>query len=128
MHTPEMGEDPETQVPIDTDPSHEVALHDDPEHVINQLLHGLRETAEEVVPWFLSHMPKMYFQDTSSATQLSHLRSDPGRFDPFSRSRVHSCVGPRLCSGWASVSCVARSAMFDRRRWAARNGFDTHSG
>ena len=43
--------------------------------VIDELTDGLRQTAESVVPWFLQHMPPMYFQDTDHATQLSHLRA-----------------------------------------------------
>lgn len=45
-----------------------VALTDD-------VIGGLRETAEEVIPWFLSQMPQMYFQDTNRATQVTHLRA-----------------------------------------------------
>jgi glutamate dehydrogenase len=43
--------------------------------VVDDLMHGLRETADEIVPWFLEQMPQMYFQDTSYETQLSHLRA-----------------------------------------------------
>src|SRR5436190_9842725 len=45
------------------------------ELVIDELTEGLRKTAESVVPWFIQHMPPMYFQDTDYATQLSHLRA-----------------------------------------------------
>ncbi len=47
----------------------------DPEVLIDELTEGLRETAQQVVPWFLSNMPSMYFQDTDHPTQLSHLRA-----------------------------------------------------
>lgn len=47
----------------------------DPAAVVDELTRGLRETAEEVVPWFLQQMPLMYFQDTDHGTQLSHLRA-----------------------------------------------------
>ncbi|MCA9284690.1 MAG: NAD-glutamate dehydrogenase [Phycisphaerales bacterium] len=43
--------------------------------MIDELMEGLRETADSVVPWFLSQMPRMYFQDTNHLTQLAHLRS-----------------------------------------------------
>ncbi len=43
--------------------------------VVDELVQGLRETADSVVPWFLKNMPLMYFQDTDYATQLSHLRA-----------------------------------------------------
>jgi glutamate dehydrogenase len=43
--------------------------------IVDELARGLRETAEEVVPWFLRHMPPMYFQDTDHGTVLNHLRA-----------------------------------------------------
>ncbi|TVQ52221.1 MAG: glutamate dehydrogenase [Phycisphaerales bacterium] len=43
--------------------------------VVDELVQGLRETADAVVPWFLKNMPLMYFQDTDYLTQLSHLRA-----------------------------------------------------
>lgn len=43
--------------------------------ILNDLTNSLRETAESVVPWFLSQMPPMYFQDTDRASQMSHLRA-----------------------------------------------------
>ncbi|MHC4947315.1 MAG: NAD-glutamate dehydrogenase domain-containing protein [Planctomycetota bacterium] len=45
------------------------------EPLVAELTDGLRQTAESVVPWFLAHMPSMYFQDTDHATQLGHLRA-----------------------------------------------------
>ena len=47
----------------------------DPEPLIRELNNKFRESAESVVPWFLQSMPRMYFQDTDAATQLSHLRT-----------------------------------------------------
>ena len=47
----------------------------DSEPLLKELLHDYRETAEEVVPWFLQAMPRMYFQDTEPEVQLSHLRT-----------------------------------------------------
>ena len=47
----------------------------DPEPILKELLQDYRETAAEVVPWFLQAMPRMYFQDTEPETQLSHLRT-----------------------------------------------------
>lgn len=43
--------------------------------LVDELTESLRETAQGVVPWFLGQMPRMYFQDTDHATQLSHLRA-----------------------------------------------------
>ncbi|MBC24074.1 MAG: hypothetical protein CMJ32_09200 [Phycisphaerae bacterium] len=43
--------------------------------LIGELAQSFRDKAESVVPWFLSQMPKMYFQDTDHETQLSHLRA-----------------------------------------------------
>ena len=43
--------------------------------LIDEVVGGFRETAEDVVPWFLSQMPQMYFQDTARATQVTHLRA-----------------------------------------------------
>lgn len=47
----------------------------DPTTVIEELTESLRETAQEVVPWFFEQMPQMYFQDTSREAQLTHLRA-----------------------------------------------------
>lgn len=47
----------------------------DPTVLIDELTQGLRQTAQDVVPWFVAQMPLMYFQDTDHATQLSHLRA-----------------------------------------------------
>ncbi|MBL9121270.1 MAG: NAD-glutamate dehydrogenase [Phycisphaerae bacterium] len=47
----------------------------DASSILNELSNTLRDTAEAVVPWFLSQMPTMYFQDTDRASQLSHLRA-----------------------------------------------------
>jgi len=46
-----------------------------PQSIVDELTAGLRRTAEAVVPWFLEHMPRMYFEDTDAATQLNHLRA-----------------------------------------------------
>jgi glutamate dehydrogenase len=43
--------------------------------LIDQLTKSLRMTANEVVPWFLSQMPTVYFQDTDEATRMIHLRA-----------------------------------------------------
>lgn len=48
---------------------------DDPKLLIEELVEGLRRTAEDTVPWFLEKMPPMYFQDTDHASRLSHLRA-----------------------------------------------------
>ncbi|MBT8484051.1 MAG: hypothetical protein KJO43_00635, partial [Phycisphaerae bacterium] len=45
------------------------------EALVKDLTASLQQTAEEVVPWFLTNMPLMYFQDTEHATQLTHLRA-----------------------------------------------------
>jgi glutamate dehydrogenase len=42
---------------------------------VGELASSFRATAESVVPWFVSQMPPMYFQDTDRATQLAHLRA-----------------------------------------------------
>ena len=47
----------------------------DPAALVDELAEGLRQTAEDVVPWFVAQMPPMYFQDTDHATQLTHLRA-----------------------------------------------------
>ncbi|MFZ9881717.1 MAG: NAD-glutamate dehydrogenase domain-containing protein, partial [Phycisphaerales bacterium] len=43
--------------------------------IVNDLASSFRATAETVVPWFVSQMPPMYFQDTDKASQLAHLRA-----------------------------------------------------
>ena len=47
----------------------------DADALVEELVRGIRETAEGTVPWFLRQMPPMYFQDTDPATQRSHLRA-----------------------------------------------------
>ncbi len=43
--------------------------------LISELSHEFRETAEQVVPWFMLQMPKMYFQDTAADAVRAHLRA-----------------------------------------------------
>ena len=43
--------------------------------IIDELASTFRATADSVVPWFISQMPPMYFQDTDRASQLAHLRA-----------------------------------------------------
>ena len=43
--------------------------------IVDELASTFRATAESVVPWFVSQMPPMYFQDTDRASQLAHLRA-----------------------------------------------------
>lgn len=47
----------------------------DPHILIDELLNGLRATADDVVPWFVERMPGVYFQDTDHETRMSHLRA-----------------------------------------------------
>lgn len=47
----------------------------DPHQLLDEVMEGLRETAEEVVPWFVEQMPGVYFQDTDHRTRLAHLRA-----------------------------------------------------
>jgi glutamate dehydrogenase len=49
--------------------------HPDAAGIVDELAHSFRATADGVVPWFVSQMPPMYFQDTDRATQLAHLRA-----------------------------------------------------
>ncbi|MCH2162746.1 MAG: NAD-glutamate dehydrogenase, partial [Phycisphaerales bacterium] len=51
------------------------ADHPEAGKLVKQLSQGFQETAESIVPWFLEQMPRMYFQDTDPATQLSHLQA-----------------------------------------------------
>ena len=44
-------------------------------HLVDALAAEFRSTAESVVPWFVSQMPAVYFQDTSPAEQREHLRA-----------------------------------------------------
>ncbi len=43
--------------------------------LIDEVIAGFREKAEETIPWFVEQMPPMYFQDTDRTEQLSHLRA-----------------------------------------------------
>ncbi|MCH2141697.1 MAG: NAD-glutamate dehydrogenase [Phycisphaerales bacterium] len=45
------------------------------QEVVDQIVDSLRRTSEEVVPWFMEQMPRVYFQDTDEETRLSHLRA-----------------------------------------------------
>ena len=49
--------------------------HAEPEKLLEELVGSFRNTAESVIPWFVDQMPRMYFQDTDHATQLSHLKA-----------------------------------------------------
>ncbi|MHC5028524.1 MAG: hypothetical protein ACYTGR_17380 [Planctomycetota bacterium] len=55
--------------------SNEPSVPADVSILIDEVSLGLRETAQEVVPWFVEQMPTMYFQDTDHETQVSHLRA-----------------------------------------------------
>ncbi len=56
-------------------PSATAVKTDDPRHLMDEVMDGLRETAEEVVPWFVEQMPGVYFLDTDHRTRLAHLRA-----------------------------------------------------
>lgn len=47
----------------------------DPSSLIDELAGGFRETAASIVPWFVSQMPPMYFQDTPAEDVRRHLRA-----------------------------------------------------
>lgn len=47
----------------------------DPAALIDELVRGFRETAESIVPWFISQMPPMYFQGTPPEDVRRHLRA-----------------------------------------------------
>ncbi|MFT7620336.1 MAG: glutamate dehydrogenase [Planctomycetota bacterium] len=47
----------------------------DPQAIVDELTLSLRETAEEVVPWFIDNMPATYFLDTGPKERLTHLRT-----------------------------------------------------
>ena len=51
------------------------SAHPDSASIVGELASSFRATAESVVPWFVSQMPPMYFQDTDRASQLAHLRA-----------------------------------------------------
>lgn len=43
--------------------------------VMSELLSGLQQTAEVIVPRFLATMPASYFMDTDQATRLNHIKA-----------------------------------------------------
>lgn len=47
----------------------------DPGTLIDELAGGFRQTAASIVPWFVSQMPPMYFQDTAPEDVKKHLRA-----------------------------------------------------
>lgn len=47
----------------------------DPAMLIDELIDGFRQNAESIVPWFVSQMPPMYFQDTPPEDVRRHLRA-----------------------------------------------------
>ena len=51
------------------------SVQPDTASIVGELASSFRATAESVVPWFVSQMPPMYFQDTDRASQLAHLRA-----------------------------------------------------
>ncbi|MCA9290255.1 MAG: NAD-glutamate dehydrogenase [Phycisphaerales bacterium] len=54
-------------------PDATVSLNGD--RILAELTDGFRQTAEEVVPWFLGSMPRVYFQDTDPTEVSTHLRA-----------------------------------------------------
>ncbi|MBL9140225.1 MAG: NAD-glutamate dehydrogenase, partial [Phycisphaerae bacterium] len=46
-----------------------------PEALAAELGLSFKAAAETIVPWFVSQMPRMYFEDTPPATVASHLRA-----------------------------------------------------
>ncbi|MEY2794903.1 MAG: hypothetical protein RIR10_619, partial [Planctomycetota bacterium] len=58
-----------------TAPSSQPSTTPDASSIIDTLASSFRATAESVVPWFVSQMPPMYFQDTDRASQEAHLRA-----------------------------------------------------
>jgi len=66
-----------TAAPAESSASSAGASEPSPEpssHLLDGLAAEFRSTAESVVPWFISQMPAVYFQDTSPAEQREHLR------------------------------------------------------
>lgn len=47
----------------------------DPTMLVEELVRGFRETAQDLVPWFTAQMPPMYFQDTPAEDVRRHLRA-----------------------------------------------------
>ena len=47
----------------------------DPRVLASDLGESFRQAAERIVPWFVSQMPRMYFEDTSADEVASHLRA-----------------------------------------------------
>jgi len=50
------------------------AIPDSPQ-LLDELVSGFRQSAASIVPWFLSQMPPMYFQDTPAEDVRRHLRA-----------------------------------------------------
>jgi len=47
----------------------------DPTVLASDLGRSFAHAAETIVPWFVTQMPRMYFEDTSRATMAAHLRA-----------------------------------------------------
>ncbi len=68
------GRPPELVAPMSANPPALVPPLD-AASMLGDLTDSFRQTTEEVVPWFLEQMPQVYFQDTSPADQMGHLRA-----------------------------------------------------
>ena len=51
------------------------AVIPDPTVLASDLGQSFAQAAETIVPWFVSQMPRMYFEDTRPATVAAHLRA-----------------------------------------------------
>ena len=63
---------PTATAPASTQP---VNIVPDPTVLASDLGKSFQRSAEEIVPWFVAQMPRMYFEDTSATEVANHLRA-----------------------------------------------------
>jgi UTP:GlnB (protein PII) uridylyltransferase len=63
---------PTATAPANTAP---VNIVPDPTVLASDLGKSFQRSAEEIVPWFVAQMPRMYFEDTSATEVANHLRA-----------------------------------------------------
>lgn len=56
-------------------PAPTAAAAPDPTVLASDLGKSFQQAADRIVPWFVSQMPRMYFEDTASDEVASHLRA-----------------------------------------------------
>ena len=67
----------------------------DPTVLASDLGKSFQRSAEEIVPWFVAQMPRMYFEDTSATEVANHLRASASSVRMLSRQVPMTAMSER---------------------------------